>query len=177
MTKHTDIGLTVLGIDGALNNFGVAHGLVYNNKVIINEIHVLSSKSKKQNKIFNDAKRARQIALFLRQFNYDLVVAEIPYGTKSYSAAWSLGITLGLTASVNVPIIYVTPTEVKRVVRNGATKREIIDWAYAKHPNLQWYKPTKNAPPIVRNEHMADAIAVIYAYATKNLKHSFEGSI
>ena len=161
MMKPTIIGLRVLGIDGSLNNFGVATGYYTDKEPVITGIHLLASNSSKTNKIRNDAERAKNIARFLLQFDYDMAIAEIPYGSKSYRAAWSLGITLGLISSVTPPILFVTPYDVKNVVKRGAAKSDMINWAVHKYGGLNWRY--YNGRLRAENEHLADAIAVIHA--------------
>lgn len=157
----------VLAIDGALNNFGVATGYYTRDGIIPTAIHLLSSAGVKTNKIKHDAQRAKNIARFLLQFPCDLVVAEIAYGSKSYQAAWSLGVSLGLIASVNQGIIFVTPLEVKNVVRKGADKHAMIAWAQRTYPNLAWHLDPRNGKMLNENEHMADALAVMHAAYNK----------
>jgi len=62
-----------------------------------------------------------------------------------------LGILAGLPN-----IVGVTPDRVKKVIRKNASKNEIISWAKSRYPDVQWSGQNKD-------EHMADAIAVLYA--------------
>lgn len=166
MKLATNIGLQrFLAVDPALNNFGVAIGYYGKEGVVVNEIHLLATKPTKKQKILGDAERARLVARFLHQSGsgVDLIISEIPYGSKSSRAAWSLGMALGITSTVKLdcPILFVTPYQVKNVVKRGADKEDVITWAVSKHPNLNWrYYRGKLRKD---NEHMADAIAVAYA--------------
>jgi hypothetical protein len=74
---------------------------------------------------------------------------------------------IGLLAGVKQPVISVTPTEVKVAATNNknATKADMIQWATAKHPKANW-RTVKRSGEIVftdANEHLADALAAIYA--------------
>ena len=47
------------------------------------------------------------------------------------------------------------------VGRKNASKKEMIEWAYEKHPEAPWL--VRNDFPLMKQEHMADSIAVMYA--------------
>lgn len=164
MKKVTITGLRVLGCDLALNNAGACLAEFQpNNKIHIKDIKLLASKASKSKKIYNDAKRANDIARFLYEMSegVDLVISEIPYGSKSYRAAWSLGIVTGIVSSIRKPILFVTPYDVKNVVKKGAEKTDMIAWAIQKYPNLPW--TYWHGKPKSENSHTADSIAVVYA--------------
>lgn len=108
-----------------------------------------------------------------------LAFAEIPGGnTQSASAAFALGIAVGVLASCPIPLIEVSPMEVKAAVagkrvQKGATKAQIIEWAEKRWPAAGWRRAankarTKNGElPAGRattdNEHLADAMAAVLA--------------
>ncbi|UNA00802.1 crossover junction endodeoxyribonuclease [Edwardsiella phage vB_EpM_ZHS] len=105
--------------------------------------------------------------------------AEIPGGnTQSATAAYSLGIAVGILASCSVPIIEVSPMEVKaavagRKVQKGASKAEIIAWAANNWPEAPWIRAAHAASSkgkrleagrlVNDNEHLADAMATVSA--------------
>ena len=107
----------------------------------------------------------------------DFVFAEVPSGSQSSRAALSFGITIGILASLRVPLIQVMPSETKihTVGRKTATKDEMIQWSYARYPQAPWQRyqrDVKNRAGILvhsagdvhdDNEHMADAMAVVHA--------------
>ena len=68
-----------------------------------------------------------------------------------------------LIASISPAPIQVTPHEVKMasVGKKTASKREMIDWAYEKFPDAGWLFHSGKLQN--KNEHMADAIAIVYA--------------
>lgn len=169
---------TFLAIDGALNNFGVAVGEyeASPHRILnVSKILHIHTERKKSNIREHDARRSRHIAETLRDLinEYDpaIIFAELPSGSQSAKAAWSLGVTLGIIVSLPRPVIFVTPSEVKKVVRPNADKKEIIAWAANKYPHLSWEEhDKKNWPRWGRykrgskylNEHCADAIAVAH---------------
>jgi Holliday junction resolvasome RuvABC endonuclease subunit len=177
--------INILGIDPSFRNTGLAVCQVdINNKEIKDIISLKLSctennKNKKTSKSSDDLKRARQHYLSIKEiiaaYRIKIVVAEIPSGAQSARAAMSNGICLGLLACLDIPLVQVTPAQVKMASVNykHADKVDIIQWAYARFPNAQWIKSNrknKNAvttetdeyltPP---NEHLADAIASVQA--------------
>lgn len=94
-----------------------------------------------------------------------VVMAEIPYGAQSARAAWSLGVSIGIIAALayNLPshkkFIGVKPGAVKTAL-GLRSKRDIINWAVAEHPDLNWYHGKSGAITIDVNNHMADAIGI-----------------
>jgi Holliday junction resolvasome RuvABC endonuclease subunit len=97
----------------------------------------------------------------------DIICVEIPVGSQSARAMASYGICIGVLASINKPMIQVTPTEVKVAAtgNKSATKREMIIWAFSQNSSLKWLTRTTNGDNILidKNEHMADAMAAIKA--------------
>ena len=71
---------------------------------------------------------------------------------------------LGSLKAMGVPLVEVTPTEGKMgaVGSKTATKEDMITWAVGKYPNLNWPKHGKSISA-AKAEHMADAVAAIYA--------------
>ena len=117
----------------------------------------------------DDLRCARELITAIRKATKDCVlcVAEVPVGTQSARAAWSLGIALCTLGTIDKPLIEVTPSEVKlsTVGKKTASKTEMIGWAMDQHPRLDWkVRKVKGVfKPVAANEHMADAIAAIYA--------------
>jgi Holliday junction resolvasome RuvABC endonuclease subunit len=98
-------------------------------------------------------------------------IAEVPSGSQSASAARCLGIAVGVLASCPIPIIEVSPMEVKAAVtgtRNRkvkATKKDVIAWAVDKWPSAPWIRVggKPGARLTLDNEHLADALATVVA--------------
>jgi hypothetical protein len=105
---------------------------------------------------------------------------EVPTGgTIGASAAFGLGIAVGVLASCPVPIIEVSPMEVKaavagRRVKKGASKSEVIAWAAGRWPDAPWLRAKAAARGkggaalpkgrlLADNEHLADALAAVAA--------------
>lgn len=166
---------SVVGIDPAFSNVGFALGNIdiESNSVTMTDVTLIRTKSDKTwegRKSADDLRRAQeihdQLHAIINQTGAEYAFIEIPQGTQSARAAWSLGIVLGLIASINIPIIQVSARDVKiRVTGNPkATKREMIDWAMKRHPDVGW-AVRKSKGELVSNdgmnEHMADACAVI----------------
>jgi Holliday junction resolvasome RuvABC endonuclease subunit len=86
---------------------------------------------------------------------------------------------IGILANLPVPLIQVSPLEVKiaAVGHRQAAKEEMIEWAVGKHPDANWLRHAKNGRVKVKdgfkewkvgdllndNEHLADAVAVAEA--------------
>lgn len=94
-----------------------------------------------------------------------LAFAEVPVGSQSARAMASYGICCGVLGGCPLPLIQVTPTEVKKaaVGHGTATKEEMIEWAVAKHPEAPWLRVKSTGKLLGKNEHLADAVAAIYA--------------
>lgn len=83
----------------------------------------------------------------------------------------SYGICVGILGSMRsrgTHFFEVTPTEVKLAATNNkkATKKQMINWAMTQHPAAPWPWYKKNGEMLVtesKAEHMADAVAAIYA--------------
>ena len=73
------------------------------------------------------------------------------------------GVSCFLLASLPDRCLEVTPHEVKMasVGKKTASKKDVIEWAYKKHPEAPWF--IRNGVPLMKQEHMADSIAVMYA--------------
>lgn len=114
----------------------------------------------------DDFRRAKELAMGLRMLaeQAQIVFAEIPSGTQSARASWALGVCLGVLTNVHPKtLVEVTPTQTKLAAlgRKDATKPEMIEWASSKRSDLPWkYNRGKLSPT---NEHMADALGVLYA--------------
>lgn len=104
------------------------------------------------------------------------VFVEVPVGSQSARAMASYGICVGVLGALRangIPFFEVTPTEVKlaAVGNKTATKQDMIKWAMATHPEANWPTYKQNGKALVseaKAEHMADAVAAIYAGITGN---------
>lgn len=161
----------VVGIDAAFTHMGFARVSIDTNANRIVSLHRLRLVStdgqhkKEVRKSSDDLRRARELHLAInaecrRAF---VAMAEIPSGSQSSRASWALGIAVGILASCPVPLIQVSQLEVKlaSVGRKTASKDEMISWAMKHHPHMDWL--LSKGKPVKANEHLADALATIYA--------------
>jgi len=103
---------------------------------------------------------------FLNKYNPVLVFIETPSGSQSASGMKSYGVSCFIAATIQPQPIEVTPHEVKMasVGKKTASKKEMIEWAFNKHPEAPWV--IRGGFPLMKQEHMADSIAVVYAGIT-----------
>ena len=157
-------------IDPSMANLAVVVGVIEDNKIdCIHGKLITTEKAKnKQVRASSDTiDRCRELRAGLLDVLDDwapqVIFVETPSGSQSASGMKSYGLVCMLIASLEPWPIEVTPQEVKKKVMGKltASKREIIDWAYAKHPNLPWVKGRDQLAD--KNEHMADAVAIAYA--------------
>lgn len=168
--------LRVMGIDPSLRNTGMALAEVDLATGAITPVAIdmvqtkASDKTKLQRQNSADLASCRTtyrgVQARIADWKPQIVTGEVPGGAQDARAALSFGMSIMLLASSPVPIIEVTPQEVKLAsAGKGATKPQIIAWAQSKAPNLLWNTHKKKGEVILNadNEHMADALAAIYA--------------
>lgn len=163
--------LPVLTIDPSLTNTGLAwHQLdLATLTAQVTGLELFPTKGAEAvRKSADDMRRAAELADRIRRARSGmaLVFAEIPSGAQNARAAFANGAVLGALAASG-PIIQVSPDEVKRasVGKRNASKAEMIEWAVAMHPEAPWLrrKLKGQLELLAANEHLADAIAVLYA--------------
>lgn len=167
--------MIIAGLDPSLSNFGMAKGKLENSYFTLDHLQLVSTEAatnKKQIRVnSDDLNRAKLLHSAMQQFleGVDMVAIEIPVGSQSARAMASYGICVGIISSIKIPILQVTPTEVKLAATSNknATKKEMIDWATETFPNADWlYKKQRGVRSLVdKNEHLADAVAAIKAAA------------
>ncbi len=159
-----------ISIDSSLANTGIATGKIIDNKILIDKIELIqTSKSKiKSIRVSSDTiARCRTTYKFVNEitenYNPDIIFMETPSGSQNASGMKSYGATCQLIGSLSPPPLEVTPNETKiySVGDKTASKVTIINWAYNKYPNLDWFFHANKLQN--KNEHMADAIAIAYA--------------
>lgn len=170
--------IKLCGFDPSLRNWGIATASLNlsTNQLVIDGIQVISpvldkSKSIRVNSL--DLQSASE--LYTKAYDpvksTQIVFAEVPVGSQSSRAMAGYGICIGVLGSLRsngVHIHEVTPTEVKlaSVGSKTATKKQMINWAVNKHPEANWPMYKKGGVSTIceaQAEHMADAIATIYA--------------
>jgi hypothetical protein len=165
-------GKIVVAIDPAFRNLGWVKACIRDNRIqILNSglFQTEAGESKKKRKSSDDLHAAMKIANMIRVITHgaDIVISEIPSGTQSARASWTLGVTLGVLTNITKPLIEITPTMTKAAIAESkfATKQEMIEAAYKLHPELNWkFRKSKGKMVLINsNEHMADAVGVLYA--------------
>jgi hypothetical protein len=164
----------VIGIDAAFANMGLARAelVIDRGQVVIigKDLHLLSTErmdKKVVRKSSDDLRRAKSLVEGMQAFTQTatMAFAEVPSGSQSASAARALGIAVGVLGACTVPLIEVSPMEVKKLFspdgKRKVTKLEIIAWAMKQWPHMPWL--TCRGKPTQANEHLADAMATIVA--------------
>lgn len=168
--------IKAVGIDMAFANMGLARveidlatdGAIRIKGLDLSLISTDKEKSKQVRKSSDDLRRAQMLHNNLVGYTKgltDIAFAEVPSGSQSASAARALGIAVGVLACCPVPVVEVSPMEVKQLFSaNGkrkVPKTEIMAWAMKEWPDLPWL--VHRGKPTLDNEHLADALAVIVA--------------
>jgi Holliday junction resolvasome RuvABC endonuclease subunit len=175
--------LKVIGIDPSLRNWGLATATLNlgTKKLTLDKLSVV-------NPVLPSGKRVRQNSLDLEsafQLYKETVIAtkganavfiEVPVGSQSARAMASYGVCVGVLGALRatgIPFFEVTPTEVKLAGpgMKTATKKQMISWALHQHPEGNWPTYTQHSKILVseaKAEHMADAVASIYAGMASN---------
>lgn len=170
--------LKVIGLDPSLRNWGVAAGL-YDTAtkeltikgLELSQPELPTGKQTRQNSKDLEAAYQHTSALLDILMDADVIFAEVPVGSQSSRAMASYGICVGVLGALRAmekPFFEVTPNEVKLVAtgRKTASKQDMVDWATAQHPEADWPTQKSNGQQKVvvsKAEHMADAVASIYA--------------
>lgn len=175
--------MKIAGIDPALRNTGVAIGEldVANSSLIITELYVIQTAPMDDTWQAEDMlRRCKEIYKHTLEYTKDcqIIFAELPTGGSNNQTAFALG--AGLTAALiglQQPLITVSPHDVKKTVLSehpakDRNKAAMVSWAMNKHPEAPWptypyqgkFNPVENFNYL---EHLADAIAAIYAGINK----------
>lgn len=162
--------IEIIGFDPSLTNWGIAKAILNLEtlEVKITDISLISTKKEKKRgiRVSSDRlRRGQELAYGVGQAiqNTKIIFSEVPTGSQSASSAFGLGIATGLLSAIPFPIIQILPVETKLIAtgKKTATKAEMIEWAMKLYPDLPWFH-FRNKPSL-KNEHIADAIAVIHA--------------
>jgi len=171
--------MKVAGFDPSLSNFGIAIA-DWNEQVgivKITELHLVKTVSDKAGSPAEVVlRRSNELYRAARQYaaGCELVFAELPTGGRNASTAFALGAACVATL-VDFPtqVVTVGPYDVKRAVSNGLPSRQMdkeamVAWAMKTHPEAPWPTYVRDGvtcpvTDVNHLEHLADAIAVIYA--------------
>lgn len=164
--------LTVLGIDPAFAHMGLCIATLLPSAstpiITIEHLRLVSTEGRDKKEVrrsSDDLRRAKELHAALRaicdEYQPAIAFCEVPHGSQSARASWSLGISVGVLASVPVPIVQVNAIESKiaAVGKKTASKQEMIDWAHRYQPQANWL--VKGGRLLQANEHLADAYAAI----------------
>ena len=170
--------LKIIGLDPSLTHTGIAIG-EYDTDTrgfVVKELRLIVTENEKGKLVrqnSDDLRRARMVSegIHLACEGALFAVSEVPTGPQSARAALAFGMVIGILANVAVPLIQVTPTEVKMaaVGHRQASKEEMVEWAVGKHPLANWRLQERNGATHKKgdlkndNEHLADAVAVVEA--------------
>jgi len=170
--------MRIVGLDPAFANFGMVSGSLLRlrtdkwaitiNTMLLLQTEKLSGKKSSMRVSSDVLRRAQEIHTglheFLEEHRPELVFAEVPSGAQSAAAGQALGVAVGVLGSIRVPLIEVTPMEVKRLFtarRESIPKEHITAWAIKHWPDAPWLKT--HGKLVKKNEHLADACATIQA--------------
>lgn len=162
--------IKAIAIDPAFANMGLARVSIdtQSGKVTCDDLKLIRTEQldlKVVRKSSSDLSRARVLSQALTEWCYGSTIAfaEIPSGAQSAAAAKGLGIAVGVIAGCPLPLIEVSPTEVKRLFgeKGPVSKAQIITWAMKTWPQAPWLK--HNGKVTLANEHLADALAIVMA--------------
>lgn len=169
--------LKVVGVDPALRNFGIvlADLDMETLEFKVTDMRLVKSEGadkktrKAVRKNSDDLNRAKLLREGFTEACKDAAMAfvEVPVGSQSARAMASYGICIGVLAACPIPMIQLTPTEVKIALANEktATKEEMIEAAVKAHPYAKWLtrKVKGELQLLADNEHLADAVGAIAA--------------
>lgn len=179
--------IRAVGLDMAFANVGLCRVRIEPNakmpampRIVCEGLHLISTEAGNRKVVrvsSDDLRRGRElhagISMYLGE-GASFIFAEVPSGAKDAKAASLLGMAKGILACLPLPLIEVTPLEVKEAVtgRRGkekVPKAEVIRWAVSRWPDAPWVRHERSGkgfkPGDLQNcnEHLADALAAVAA--------------
>jgi Holliday junction resolvasome RuvABC endonuclease subunit len=168
--------IRIIGLDPSMRNFGmaIADYSITTGKLSVTHLEIAQTEKNQDKQVrrnSDDLARAQSIVQEIKRvialYKPTLAMAEVPVGAQNARAAFSNGLCCGLLAAVPVPIIQVTPTEVKvsAVGSKTASKDAMIQWAVGQWPVAPWMTRKLKGEIVLMadNEHLADACGAINA--------------
>lgn len=161
-----------MSVDPSLRATGVALGHWDGRGIEVERVHLIETEktaAKTVRKNSDDLRCARLIhdeLVRLRALHKPVVtIVEVPSGTQSARASWTLGVMLGLIAALPLPVVEVSPVEVKKgwAGSKAASKETMIALAVERYPGLGWLRHGGRITG--KNEHLADAVAIMHTGA------------
>jgi Holliday junction resolvasome RuvABC endonuclease subunit len=182
--------IKVMGLDGSLQNFGIAIGTIDTDSkklVSVDELilsKTLKSTDKKVKRADDDfnrfAQHYDQIRTLVENYGIVTIYAEIPSGAQDARAAFAFGGVTALLAALSYDrtVVTVTPAEVKLAAAGWkhADKEDVIAAIHGCYPTAPWITSKRpNAMCIEHdglyltnaNEHLCDAVGTILAGLNK----------
>lgn len=182
--------IPVCGIDPSLRNWGIAEALLdletgYLDTPFLTLVETIDPTGKDVRQNSKDLDLACQIGIKTIPIarKAKAIFVEVPVGSQSARAMASYGVCVGILGSLKalgIPLIEVTPLEVKKTFTGDktATKQLMIDTAVNLYPDANW--PRQKTRILAKSEHLADAIATIHAGVQtpmfQNLMRLFEST-
>lgn len=152
-------------IDPSMSNLGVVSGYITDDGIEVTGLNLIRTK-KSQDKTIRASsdtyQRCRTLLVGMHEVLIDwqpkVVFAELPTGSQSAAGMKSYGISICVMATINTPIIQVTPQEVKVAATGNktASKKDVIEWAREGWPDASWLYTNFD-------EHLADACGAVVA--------------
>jgi len=167
------VKIPVVGFDPSMRHWGMAESTLdlttgYLDTPRLSIIEPVAPKTKQVRQNSLDLALAEQLAASaLRAARQARVVfVEVPVGSQSARAMASYGVCVGVLGAIRaegIPLVEVTPTEVKECFTGDktATKTAMIAEAVKLYPDANF--PTHRGALTAKAEHVADAIAAIHA--------------
>jgi Holliday junction resolvasome RuvABC endonuclease subunit len=173
--------IPVVGFDPSMSNWGIAFSYLdletgYLDDPCLSIVSTEADKCKQARVNSSDLQRAEQLAVIAlaEARKAKVVFVEVPVGSQSARAMASYGVCVGILGTIRaegIPLIEVTPTEVKVALtgKKTATKNQMIDAALELYPDSNWPRYEQNGKGFTKGdihskaEHAADAIATIHA--------------
>jgi Holliday junction resolvasome RuvABC endonuclease subunit len=166
--------IRVIGMDPSLSNWGIAYAALdmQTLEFKVDDLELIQTepeKDKKLKKVVRKNSEDLERAILLQRGMAKaceravIAFAEVPVGSQSSRAMASYGVCVGVLAACSIPLVQVTPNEVKIAACGSrtATKHEMIEWAVTHQASAPWLR--RSGRMVDKNEHLADAVAAIKA--------------
>ena len=165
--------IPICGMDPSLRSWGVAEAILDLETGVLTTptlslVQTKDPEGKQVRQNSKDLSLAEQLAgpVIEAAKRSKVIFVEVPVGSQSARAMASYGVCVGVLGAVRalgIPLIEVTAKESKAIMTSdpNATKRQMIDAAYAYYPDANWPVHKGNIPD--KAEHLADAVAAIHS--------------
>jgi hypothetical protein len=172
--------IKILGQDPSMLNWGLVaasfdtatYELELLEILVVQKLNKGDEHSKRSRKSFLDLDRSRDlhtgINAFLAKHDFKFTMVEVPHGSQSASSMKGYGICLGILGAMTIPMVQLSERECKinAIGKPSATKKEMIDWAMNRHPDVNWKMRNSKGKPVSvdgYNEHASDAVGALEA--------------